>query len=78
MAVQGPIMTEAAHKLGASVPNVVMGVAWGDAWTNMIQPFWAIPLLSVAKLDIRDIMGYTMMALIWAFIVTSFFIFVLA
>jgi len=77
-AVQGPIMTEAAHKLGASVPNVVMGVAWGDAWTNMIQPFWAIPLLSVAKLDIRDIMGYTMMALIWAFIVTSFFIFVLA
>ncbi|WP_052463553.1 short-chain fatty acid transporter [Thermotoga caldifontis] len=69
--VQGPIMVEAAMKIGASVPKVIMGVAWGDAWTNMIQPFWALPLLSVAKLEIRDIMGYCVMALIWSGIVTS-------
>ncbi|MEJ5228430.1 MAG: short-chain fatty acid transporter [Pseudothermotoga sp.] len=69
--VQGPIMVQAAQQIGASVPKVIMGVAWGDAWTNMIQPFWALPLLSVAKLDIRDIMGYCVMALLWSGIVTS-------
>lgn len=75
--VQGPIMVQAAQKIGASVPKVIMGVAWGDAWTNMIQPFWALPLLSVAKLDIRDIMGYCVMALLWSGIVTSLLFLVL-
>ncbi len=75
--VQGPIMVQAAMKLNASVPKVIMGVAWGDAWTNMIQPFWALPLLGVAKLNIRDIMGYCVMALIWSGIVTSLLFLVL-
>ncbi|MBO8160305.1 MAG: short-chain fatty acid transporter [Thermosipho sp. (in: Bacteria)] len=70
-AVQGPIMTEAALKIGAPVAKVAMGVAWGDAWTNMIQPFWALPLLAIADLDIRDIMGYCVMALLWSGIITS-------
>jgi short-chain fatty acids transporter len=58
-AVQGPIMTEAAAQLGADQGSTAMGLAWGDAWTNMIQPFWALPLLAIAGLGIRDIMGYT-------------------
>lgn len=58
-AVQGPIMMEAAQQLGADHGRVAMGVAWGDAWTNMIQPFWALPLLAIAGLGIREIMGYT-------------------
>lgn len=62
-AVQGPIMIEAAGQLGAHMPDVVMGVAWGDAWTNMIQPFWTLPLLAVAGLGIRHIMGYTAVVL---------------
>ncbi len=41
-----------------------MSVAWGDAWTNMIQPFWALPALGIAGLGAKDIMGYTTMALI--------------
>jgi short-chain fatty acids transporter len=41
-----------------------MGVAWGDAWTNMIQPFWTLPLLAIAGLGIRAIMGYTAVVLI--------------
>jgi short-chain fatty acids transporter len=76
-AVQGPIMTAAAQQIGASVPKVIMGVAWGDAWTNMIQPFWALPLLGVAKLGVRDIMGYCVMSLIWSGIVTSLLFLVL-
>lgn len=58
-AVQGPIMIQAANQLNADIPMVAMGVAWGDAWTNMIQPFWTLPLLGIAGLKIRDIMGYT-------------------
>lgn len=58
-AVQGPIIIQAARELGADMPKVAMGVAWGDAWTNMIQPFWTLPLLGIAGLGIRDIMGYT-------------------
>ena len=63
-AVQGPIMIEAAQQLDADLSATAMGVAWGDAWTNMIQPFWALPLLAVAGLGIRDIMGYTAVVLI--------------
>ena len=58
-AVQGPIMIAAANELGAEMPRVVMAVAWGEAWTNMIQPFWTLPMLAIAGLGIRDIMGYT-------------------
>lgn len=35
-----------------------MGVAYGDQWTNMIQPFWALPLLAIVGLGARAIMGY--------------------
>ncbi|WP_142826942.1 short-chain fatty acid transporter [Planococcus soli] len=64
-AVQAPIVIPAALEMGVAPAKVVMAVAWGDSWTNMIQPFWAIPLLAIAGLKIRDIMGYTMIALIY-------------
>ncbi len=70
-AVQGPIMMPAAEALGVSYGRAAMGIAWGDAWTNMIQPFWALPLLAVAKLNIKDIMGYTTVILLWTGIITS-------
>jgi len=57
-AVQGPIMVKAAMKMGADLPLTIMSFAWGDSWTNQIQPFWALPLLGVAGLSARDIMGY--------------------
>jgi len=57
-AIQGPIMMQAAHAIGADPAQTVMAFAWGDAWTNQIQPFWALPLLGVAGLSARDIMGY--------------------
>ena len=68
-AVQGPVMIEAAKQLGTDPSLIVMAVAYGDQWTNMIQPFWAIPLLGIAGLGVRDIMGYTFMTLIWTLIV---------
>ncbi len=58
-AVQGPVMVEAAQTLGVKPYVIVLGVAYGDQWTNMIQPFWTIPLLAIAGLHMRQIMGYT-------------------
>ena len=52
-------MTEAAQKLNVDPNVIVLSVSYGDQWTNMIQPFWTIPLLAIAGLHMRQIMGYT-------------------
>ena len=62
-AVQAPVFLQAAEQLGASPEPVIMGIAYGDQWTNMIQPFWTIPILAIAGLSVRDIMGYTTITL---------------
>jgi short-chain fatty acids transporter len=62
-AVQGPIMTEAAMQLGADIPRIAMAVAIGEVWTNAIQPLYAVPVLAIAGLHIRDIMGFSVIAL---------------
>lgn len=66
-AVQGPIMIPAGIEIGVDTAKTAMAVAWGDAWTNMIQPFWALPLLAIAGLKVRDIMGFCVMILIYSF-----------
>lgn len=63
-AVQAPIMIPAGMELGVDTAKVAMAVAWGDAWTNLIQPFWALPALAIAGLRAKDIMGYTTVALL--------------
>ncbi|MEC5422915.1 short-chain fatty acid transporter [Virgibacillus sp. C22-A2] len=70
-AVQGPIMIPAAMELGVDTAKAAVAVAWGDAWTNMIQPFWALPLLAIAGLKVRDIMGFCVLILIYSFIPIS-------
>ncbi len=64
-AVQGPVLIEAAQTLNADMARVAMGVAIGDQWTNLLQPFWAIPVLAIVGLKVRDIMGYTVIAFFW-------------
>lgn len=75
--VQGPINIPAALELGADPARTAMGIAFGDAWTNMIQPFWALPLLAIARLGIRDIMGYCTMTLIYTGIVIAIGLYIL-
>ena len=59
-AVQGPIIVEAAMKIGYSIPKSVMALAYGDQITNMLQPFWALPLLGITGLKAKDILPYTL------------------
>lgn len=63
-AVQAPVMMPAGAALGVDPAVTAMTIAWGDAWTNLIQPFWALPALGIAGLSARDIMGYCVMNLI--------------
>ncbi len=63
-AVQAPILLDAAERIGVDPAIPIMAVAYGDQWTNMIQPFWALPLLAIAGLKMRDILGYTTVTLI--------------
>ena len=65
-AVQAPIVVPAAAELGVPVSKAAMAVAWGDAWTNMIQPFWALPPLALSGLNLRQIMGYCVVILLWS------------
>lgn len=68
-AVQGPIMMPAGKNLGVDPALTGMAISWGDAWTNMIQPFWALPALGIAGLSARDIMGYCLITLFFTGIV---------
>ena len=63
-AVQAPVVLPAAEALGADVARVAMAVAWGDAWTNLLQPFWALPMLGIAGLKAKDIMGFCLVHLV--------------
>jgi short-chain fatty acids transporter len=63
-AVQAPVIIPAAEALGVDQARAAMAVAWGDAWTNLIQPFWALPMLGIAGLKAKDIMGFCLMHLL--------------
>ncbi|MGF1859741.1 short-chain fatty acid transporter [Photobacterium profundum] len=70
-AVQAPIMMPAGLELGVPAAKTAMAIAWGDAWTNMIQPFWALPALSIAGLNAKDIMGFCIVALLASGLIIS-------
>ena len=65
-AIQGPIAMEAARDAGIDPARMVMAVAYGDEVTNMLQPFWALPLLAITRTRARDIVGYTAVVMLVA------------
>ena len=70
-AVQAPIMMPAGAELGVTAAKTGMAIAWGDAWTNMIQPFWALPALGIANLGARDIMGFCIVDLLYSGVIIA-------
>jgi len=70
-ALQGPLQVPAGMALGVDPGAIAMAVGWGDAWTNLIQPFWALPILGVVGLGIKDIMGYCILLSVWVGFITS-------
>ncbi len=58
-AVQGPIVVQAAVDAGVPPARVVLALAYGDQWTNLFQPFWALPLLGITGARAGDLLGHT-------------------
>ncbi|MEJ2162532.1 MAG: TIGR00366 family protein [Robiginitalea sp.] len=63
-AVQGPVILEAAQTLDVPLSKAVMALAYGDQLTNMLQPFWALPLLGITRLKAREILPYSLLFMI--------------
>jgi short-chain fatty acids transporter len=61
-AVQGPFAVPAAAQLHVSQAATAMAVAMGEQVANMIQPFWALPVLAIAGISLRRVMGFTVMS----------------
>ena len=60
-AVQGPIIVQSATELNIPLGKSIMALAYGDQLTNMLQPFWALPLLGITGLKAKDILPYTLL-----------------
>ena len=63
-AVQGPLVIQSALQLGVPLPKAIMALAYGDQITNMLQPFWALPLLGITKLKAKEILPYTLIFMV--------------
>ena len=64
--VQGPIAIETGLAAGIAPGKMIMAVCYGDELTNMLQPFWALPLLAITGVRARDIVGYTAIVMVVA------------
>ncbi|RZT31359.1 short-chain fatty acid transporter [Cupriavidus agavae] len=63
--IQGPFMIDAAKAIGSSVAQTSMSVMLGNAWNDLVQPFWILPALALSKLKLKDVMGYTVIMMFW-------------
>ena len=58
-ALQSDVLLTTAATLDLDSGRTIMAFAYGDEWTNLLQPFWALPLLAITGLKARQIAGYT-------------------
>lgn len=61
--IQGPLALQTGAALGVDQGRMIMSIAYGDELANMLQPFWALPLLAITGIRARDIVGYTAVAM---------------
>jgi short-chain fatty acids transporter len=69
--VQSEIVITSARELGLPLGPAIMAFCYGDCWTNLLQVFWALPLLAVTHLRVQEIIGYTALLM---FLVTPIYI----
>ena len=70
-AVQGPIMVEVLQQLNGDLSKTILAFCYGDQWTNLLQPFWALALLGITGLRASQIMGYCITVMLIGIIVFS-------
>ena len=72
--IQGPIVLTAATKLQLDHASAVMAVSYGDQWTNLLQPFWALPLLSITGLKPAQLLSVTTLLLLFQGVIVCSFL----
>ena len=70
-AIEAPYVMAAAKALSVPAPHAILAYAWGDMSTHFLQPFWAIPLLAIARVEFKDIVGYLAILFVVNFVVVS-------
>jgi short-chain fatty acids transporter len=58
------VACQAALEAGVSIPKIIMSIAYGDQLTNMMQPFWALPLLGITGIKAKDVLPYTFLIML--------------
>lgn len=66
-AVQGPFAIPAAQSLHASLAGTTLAVAMGESVANMLQPFFALPILAIAGIPMRRMMGFMVITFLISF-----------
>ena len=69
--IEAPYLIPAGQELGVSIKTVLLAYMYGDSTTNLIQPFWAIPILAVTRLRFGDVVGYTFLLAVVCFLVSA-------
>jgi short-chain fatty acids transporter len=69
--IEAPYLIPAGASLDVSSVTVLLAYSYGDSTTNLIQPFFAIPILSVTRLKFGDVVGYTFLIALACFAVSA-------
>jgi len=65
-AIQGPIIVQTCLEMNIPLARGILAMAYGDQLTNMLQPFWALPLLGITSLKAKEILPYTLLLMVVA------------
>lgn len=71
-AVQGLIVIQSALEMGVPVSKSIMALVYGDQLTNMLQPFWALPLLGITQIKAKHLLPYTLIIMLVGIGIFSF------
>ena len=69
--IEAPFLIPAGESLDVGVVTVLLAYSYGDSTTNLIQPFFAIPILAVTRMRFGDVVGYTFLLALVAFAVSA-------
>jgi short-chain fatty acids transporter len=75
--IEAPFLIPAGEQLQVSVRTVLLAYAYGDSTTNLVQPFFAIPILAVTRLRFGDVVGYTFLIALACFTVSALAVFLI-
>jgi len=67
--IQGPLIIQSSLEMGIPLTKSIIAFAYGDQLTNMMQPFWALPLLGITGLKAKEILPYTLIMMLVGFII---------